>query len=204
MNGGSGYIDLSNYNDLLLGTAFTIEMFIKPDPPIVGSVAFAFTDPLGRGFGFLLLEEQDGYLLGFNNGVQSLLFDERSPLLQIGVWQHVAIVKEPGISRFYVNGVLADENEFLADATPYILLGDATLGTRTIGGESGTWRGWIDEFRISDEALTPDRFLIVPEPSTFLLMGIGTVALAIHSRRQMKRPTIGCTLTVDPRRVNRR
>jgi hypothetical protein len=186
MNGGSGYIDLSNYNDLILGTAFTIEMFIKPDPVIGSSVALGFSDPLGRGFGFLLLEEEGGFMYGFNNGVENLTFDERSALLQIGAWQHIAIVKRPGTSQFYINGVLAAENNFAEEMTPYTLLRSPILGTRTIGGESGTWRGWIDEFRISSVALTPDQFLIAPEPSTLLLLGAGAAALALYSRRRFR------------------
>ena len=35
--GGSEFVDISNGNNLLLGTSFTIEFFMNPDQPVIGS-----------------------------------------------------------------------------------------------------------------------------------------------------------------------
>lgn len=192
--GGSEYVDLSNANTLSLGTDFTVEFYMKPESVIISSVAYAFSDGAGHGIGFQIADLSGSliYLYGFDNGSEDLVFYEPAPQVVFGEWQHVAIVKQPGQSTIYLNGLIVAQNTFAANTDPYILPGNVILGTRTIGNESGgTWRGYIDEFRISDEALTPGQFLIAPEPSTIFLLGIGAVALALHSRRPCRQKRKG-------------
>lgn len=183
MNGGSAYIDLSNYNDLLLGYSFTIEMFIKPEGPL-GSVMFGLSP--GAGLGLTLFEEGDGTL---SYQVSHMGVLDFGPLveLQLDEWQHVAYVKRPGEYSIYVDGDLV-VNETLAAYLdgPYNFPGTGTIGDRTIGGDSGTFRGWIDEFRISDEALSPSQFLnaAIPEPGTLGLLLFGAAGLAWRRQRK--------------------
>jgi len=54
-------------------------------------------------------------------------------------------------------------------------------------GAPNSFPGYIDELRISNEALAPSAFLsasAVPEPSTYLLLGVGLLVLgsAVHKR----------------------
>ena len=168
--GGSEFIDLSNFNDLLLGTSFTIEMFIKPDDPI-NSVLFGFSP--GASLGMMIsMSLGDNY---FNLNFMGQMPFAPATDLKIDQWQHLALVKEPGFFSIYLDGSLSVQ-EILGTSTvgPYNFPGVGTFGTRTIG----TFRGYIDEFRISDEALTPDHFLIVPEPGTLGLLLLGAAALA--------------------------
>lgn len=172
--GGSEFVDLSNGHDLSLGTSFTIEFFMKPDAPVIGSPIFGFAPVSGL---YLTLSTSGGGLY-WSPQFQSQLDFVSADLVQTGVWQHVALVKTPGEYSIYVNGAL-DYSGSLPYGTdgPYFFPGSDTTGDRTIGGESGTFRGYLDEFRISDTALTPDQFLIVPEPSTLFLISLGLIGL---------------------------
>jgi len=180
-SGGSEFIDLSNGNNLSLGTEFTIEFYMNPDPVVVGSTVFGFSPVSGLS---LSLTDSLGSLF-FN-----MNFMDQSPFtpateVTTGEWQHVALVKEPGEYSIYIDGLLiANEPVASSGDGPYYFPGTDFTGDRTIGGNSGTWRGYLDEFRVSDEALSPNQFLIaVPEPSTFLLVGLASLFFASQRRR---------------------
>ena len=187
MNGGSAYIDLSNYNDLLLGYSFTIEMFIKPDEnaALYGASVFGFGSDFSDKvfFSISISSGQSYFTCQFMDTQVYFLAEE----IQFDDWQHVALVKEAGEYSVYLDGQLL-HNEALSYTLdgPYEFYGDPTLGTLTIGGESGTFRGWLDEFRISDEALSPSQFLnaSIPEPGTLGLLLLGAAGLAWRRQRK--------------------
>ena len=200
---GGGYIDLSNYNDLLLGYSFAIEMFMKPDEYAAqyGATIFGFgsdySDQLFFGIGndsgqfFFRIQFMDTQVFFYTD---EILFND---------WQHVALIKEAGEYSIYLDGQLLVNSTLSSTMDgPYEFYGDPTLGVRTIGGESGTFRGWIDEFRISDEALMPSQFLnaSIPEPATTSLLFTGLMALSLRSRKR-KRRTIGCRVPATRCRV---
>jgi len=176
---GPGYIDLSNGSALSLGTEFTIEFYLRPDQPISGWSLFGFSPD--SSIGFVLADSMGD--LEFVTGLQGY---NPAPVpandVQVGEWQHVAFVKAPGQYSIYLDGTLL-ATDTLPSGTdgPYYFPGTGMTGDRTIGYSYG---GWIDEFRISDEALTPDQFLIVPEPSTTLLLGLGLASIFCHQRRR--------------------
>lgn len=176
---GPGYVDLSNGNALDLGTEFTIELYLRPDQPVIGWSIFAFSPSSSLG---LALTTSLGNLY-FNSGFQGYM---ASPVLandvQIGEWQHLALVKETSQYSLYLDGMLL-ATEALPSGTdgPYYFPGTGMTGDRTIGSSYG---GWIDEFRISNEALTPDQFLIVPEPTSVVLLGLGLAGLCLHQFRR--------------------
>ena len=174
--GGSEFVDLSNGHDLSLSNYFTIEFYMKPDQPIIGSPAFGFSPNAALG---LALTDSGGDLYFNMTFMDQTPYTEASAV-RTGVWQHLALVKQPEEYSIYLNGSLIANDSLPSSADgPYFFPGTDITGDRTIGGNSGTWRGWIDEFRISDEALTPDQFLIaIPEPGVFFLCLCGfTVAL---------------------------
>ena len=190
MNGGSAYIDLSNYNDLLLGYSFTIEMFIKPDEnaALYGASVFGFGSDFSDKlfFSISISSGQSYFTCQFMDTQVYFLAEE----IRFNDWQHVALVKEQGEYSVYLDGQLLN-NEGLSYTLdgPYEFYGDPTMGTRTIGGESGTFRGWLDEFRISDEALSPSQFLnaAIPEPSTLVLLMLGLPLLCVAQHRNQAR-----------------
>jgi len=186
--GGAEFIDLSNGHDLSLGTTFTIEFFMKPENPIAQPIfGFAPVSEL-----YLMLSDSLGDLY-FNMEFMDQMPYTSATGVQTGIWQHVALVKDPGEYGLYLDGNLLTNATLSSSADgPYFFPGTDVTGDRTIGGNSGTWRGWLDEFRISDEALTPDQFLNyqIPEPSTFILtlLGLATWWAARRKHNHSRRP----------------
>jgi hypothetical protein len=75
-----------------------------------------------------------------------------------------------------------------------VLLGvrhsDIAGGTGSVGGNDQFLAGWINEARVYRGALTPDAIRsiyeagAVPEPSTYVLIVLGTAGLAWQARRR--------------------
>jgi hypothetical protein len=84
-----------------------------------------------------------------------------------GKWGHVAIVRQGATYRVYVDGVLQST---VTDTSPEL---PTSVGW-SLGGRAGQpFVGLIDEVRVSDEALTPDHFLIAePAPAPVLSVKI--------------------------------
>ncbi|MGD9612462.1 MAG: LamG domain-containing protein [Kiritimatiellia bacterium] len=182
MQGGGEYVDLSNGQDMNLGLNFTIEFLMSPDNPGSGSPIFGFAPFAGLYFNIFL----DGPENTLSYGAQFMGTSVFGPATDIalGTWQHVALVKQPGEYTVYLNGSpLASGSLPPSLDGPYFFPGTDNTGDRTIGGDSGTFSGYLDEFRISDTALTPNQFLCaIPEPSTLGLLLLGAVGLAWRKR----------------------
>jgi hypothetical protein len=97
-----------------------------------------------------------------------------------GAWHHLAITHEAdsGTYTLYVDksveGTL--ENYFAGCVSAGNLYLGAGFGWQT----PRTFAGWVDEFRISEAALSPSQF--VPEPVTLAMLALGGVAVL---RRRM-------------------
>jgi hypothetical protein len=182
INGGSTFIDLSNSATLVLGYSFTLEMFIKPDELAAqyGAGIFGFGSDYTDQLFFRIISSSG------NSSFTSLFMETRVSFpaeeIRFNAWQHVALVKDQGEYSVYLDGQLL-HNEELSPTTdgPYEFHNPIT-GSRTIGDG---FRGWIDEFRISDEALLPSQFLnaTIPEPTTLGLLGLGLLSLLIRKRK---------------------
>lgn len=121
-----------------------------------------------------------------------------------GQWQGAAAVCDGlTLSLYYKNIELGDVNytlvaqaDLLASGSSNLALtdgngssgGDWTGGNWTVGrglyagGHGDRAYGFVDEVRISDEALTPSQFLFVPEPATALLSGLGLLGFLRRRR----------------------
>ncbi len=180
--GGSEYVDLSNANTLSLGSEFTIEFYMKPSTDLIIAPVFGLSS--GSELSFLMADTGSLVMRGEFQGQIDGPFS--ASLVTAGTWQHFALVMETNEYTVYIDGQVQYNGGYPGGATgPYEFTGNVALGTRTIGGPTGTWDGYIDEFRISDEALTPDQFLIVPEPGTVFLFlsGVAVLGLSWLKRR---------------------
>ena len=179
---GPGFVDLSNANDVYLGYSFTVEFFFKAEEPVISSLFFAFEG--GSSMAASISSPRPDILFGLSFlGTLDIIGASN---VSYNTWQHFALVKQPGGYQTYIDGLLiADESLPSATDGPYSFAGTAMTGDRTIGGDDGTFSGWIDEFRISDTALTPDQFLCaIPEPSTLGLLLLGAAGLVWRKLRQ--------------------
>ncbi|MGB0775493.1 MAG: LamG domain-containing protein [Akkermansiaceae bacterium] len=106
-----------------------------------------------------------------------------------GNYHSIALVYDGpnGEVRTYVDGALVHTNTD-ADigtlpATMLDPLSDFRLGSYN-GAENQEFTGIMDQFRVSDTALTPAEFLTtVPEPSSTALLGLGGLALILRRRK---------------------
>ena len=102
---------------------------------------------------------------GGNGYLYSAAVGNGVPKITDGKWHHVAMTYDGTTVRLYVDyaqrGYLAWSGPLVYDAS--------NAGKLCIGGNYGSnyggWDGFIDEVRISDEALTPEKFLRVSEIS---------------------------------------
>lgn len=177
---GPGFVDLSNANDVYLGYGFTVEFFFKAEEPALQSLFFSLTG--GSSMAASISSPRPDILFGLSFlGTSSIIGASN---VSYNTWQHFALVKQPGGYQTYIDGVLIADETLPSDTDgPYDFWGSNYTGDRTIGGDNGTFSGWLDEFRISDTALTPDQFLCaIPEPSTLGLMLLGAAGLAWRRR----------------------
>jgi len=118
------------------------------------------------------------------------------PANQKDTWVHTAVVMQNGQKEYYVNGSLIGTHAGNASWSGNALFDDLWLGTlNNYGGDSG-WRGGIDEASVFEfaqgefSASDLDFFAQapgVPEPSTFILAGLGLVALGLFAWRRRVR-----------------
>jgi len=120
-----------------------------------------------------------------------------------GQWQSAAAVSDGSTLRLYYRNVelgegwqLVAELDLTASGSPNTALtpgtgdgGDWGAGNFSVGrglyagGHTDRAWGFIDEVRLSDVALTPDQFLMVPEPSS-LALGLVGFGIAVATRRR--------------------
>lgn len=184
--GGSAFVNLSNPNHLDLGDTFTIEFYLRVQSGSPGGFLLYGFSPVNSLYGQVNISESGDISLG--NQFQDSINYVPASLVVLDEWQHYALVKQPGEYSIYIDGTL-QFNGALPSGTdgPYFFFGTDISGDREIGEG---FRGYIDEFRISDTALTPDQFLnAVPEPSTLVLISVGL--LGVCGRRLLKTKAAG-------------
>lgn len=177
--GASAFVNLSNANQLDIGTSFTVELFLRAEQPVGASPMFRFT-PTSSLTGIL------GVGLDFITSMQGEAFSASAPNFSLDQWHHYALVKQPGEYSIYIDGILQFSDSLPSGTDgPYSFFGTDISGDREVGEG---FRGYLDEFRISDTALTPDQFLnAVPEPGLLGLLGLGGLALLAMRRKRVIR-----------------
>jgi len=181
--GGSAFVNLSNPNHLDLGESFTIEFYFQVESGSPGGFLLFGFSPLNSLYGLVNISEGGNLSLG--NQFQDSISYVPGSLVAVDEWQHYALVKQPGEYSIYIDGRLQHSGTLPAGTDgPYFFFGTDISGDRGIGEG---FRGYLDEFRISDEALTPSQFLIAPEPGTVALVTLGGLALLLSRRSRHAR-----------------
>jgi hypothetical protein len=99
--------------------------------------------------------------------------------LPVNQWFHMAAVYTPGVSmEIYIDGVLAQSLTTGVPASQFNANGQNVLIGNRPGGAWG-WLGMLDDVRIYNEALSQAdiQTIMVPEPVTMLMLGLGGLAL---------------------------
>lgn len=184
LNTGTAATTTVAYNasltDVFSSGSFTVEAFVYLAPGGPDNFRTILSNRAdGKGISLSVGKTFSGYISATNGaGTTSSLNYGGS--LAVGQWYHVAWVgtytptggSRGTAVRFYVDGLQVGSPAFYfapQAGGEAMLMGDANW---SIGGVSNNFNGWIDELRISDEALAPDAFLIasIPEPSMAWLM----------------------------------
>jgi hypothetical protein len=186
--------------------AFTYEMILRVDfDPVAAANGFepnliTFENDNGGGgrvFQWNLTKTAGAYNLNFTNIAAGTSTSNALTVTQ-GHWYHAAVAYNGAAVNnmtFYWTDMGTDA---LPDgsATVAASAGTATMGSslsangataadwaigsegRSTGGNTGQWAGLIDEVRVSDIARTSGQFIFsVPEPSAYILFGIGITGL---------------------------
>lgn len=134
VTGSSDYIQNTvDSSDFTMGTGdFTVEAWIHPL-----SIGCIF-DLKMNGVG-ILLYHSGGFWECYST---SSLWVKDEPFVT-GVWQHIALVRESGLLRFYINGVQKKTASYATNMTSTRLrIGNSAAGTIR-------YDGYIDEFRLT-------------------------------------------------------
>ena len=190
-NNGGSRVETNFPLSLLANKSFTVEFMASHNSP-----ALSWSSVTGASAGNI-------FFLGKTAGNTSLhanldaevagglgrSFSDTNTTIADGEMHHVAVVCDD----------LADTQELFFDYVSVNLTAGVTgvlrsngnlwIGLEGIGGGRFGWDGYISELRISDAVLGPDDFLVendIPEPSTMILLGIGSLGLIGYRRRRQR------------------
>jgi len=182
--GQTGYVDLVPFSDLTQTGAFTYAAWLNPaatqlaNPTVIGNLQSS-----SRGYDLRIAASGSNWSLKLTAGASPAVTSTLATISS-GVWTHVAVTKDTSNNiQFYVNGSLVDSGTIgLTSATAP---SDYYIGA----GQSGTayFAGGIDEVRIYNEVLSGSAIAglaVVPEPTSILLMGVGSLGLIGYRLRK--------------------
>lgn len=156
-DGTDDYVNFKN--NYVLGNDFSIEVWVKPDPQPANPLSNIQTIFSKRNANNLI----DGYDLRLTGGALSFNWNNGSQIvspfpLTTSRWYHVAVTRNSGIYRLYVDGI---EVVNAAGSAPITNTSDCIAGAIDQTGNSPNrpvnhFSGWLDELRIWNTGLDPE------------------------------------------------
>jgi len=183
------------WNTLLNPTSFTLTLWAKSNggQGAWNSPVTSRQDLNPNSEGYLIYDNNPNGVWTFwsGNGTDAGNWQTLDgPAVDLGSWEHIAITYDDNIKQkaLYVNGVLeVTQDTSLAPntATPF------NIGAGGDLGDSFRFNGNIDDIGLWDEVLPlatiqkvmNDGVASVPEPSTFVLLGMAAVGLILWRRK---------------------
>ena len=148
------YATVATSTEFGFGTGdFTVELWIKPNSVASGSKVITDFRPTSSDTAVLLL--QSGSVVEFQstNGAGSITGTTN---LVVDTWYHVAVVRESGVTKLYLDGVQQGSN--LTDTTNYGSTRPIKIGANLNG--SAAFPGYIDDLRVSTSARYTGTFTV--------------------------------------------
>lgn len=190
LNGTGQFAMIGDSISLRPTTAITMEAIVKLSRNISGNAGI-----IGRQVD---TSDGDSFNLGLrgalNNPFVSLDFGggiavavDLNESLVVGQWYSLVGTWDGSLLRFFVDGELKGQAAAVGtiaypNSNPVVIGAD----NEDTGNLEWFFPGWIDEVRISDTALAPSQFLMVPEPGALVMATFGLVGI-LATRRWRKR-----------------
>lgn len=157
-NGQTSYVLVPSFSSLNMTTQFTVEAWVNP-VQLPESTIFQKKE-IGQADGAmeysLISNGWGAYGQGLSGNIQGQFFN-LAATLNTNIWQHVAIVYDPGSVICYVNGDKVGEASVPAEIENKdgdLLLGEHVSVNKTADTGDFLFNGIIDEFVIYNETLS--------------------------------------------------
>ena len=182
-DGTGDYLSLATDTDYGFGTGdFTIEGWFYKTAAL--SQILVDTRTTSTENSIMVQSNGGGNLRLFVNGVFVLTSSNNHTL---NTWNHLAISRASGVTRFFINGVVSTNT--YVDATDYGTTKPLVLGASFVGLTS--FSGYIDDFRVSNTA----RYTTTFTPSTTAFTADSASKLLIHADSTIVDDNGGGTVT---------
>ncbi|BBH22747.1 hypothetical protein Back11_40920 [Paenibacillus baekrokdamisoli] len=154
LNGYDSYATIPNNNLINTGSDFSMSMLVNFNSTYTNRTVVLLQQQ-GTDTTMLLKRRPDGRLESALGGAATIGATPIEPKK----WYHVALVREGGTVKLYVNGALdiATANTHMDSNT-----GEIRLGADTFPDSSNAWPGYIDEVQVYDRALTDKQMQQAP------------------------------------------
>ena len=147
-SGGSGVVEIAPRAESNLPADFTIEGWMMPTAGTSGAFVSRFDTNAGTGWQIYL--ENTGRLSFFHYPFSGSYYPIAGvgPDVRDGNWHHVAVTREAGLLRMFVDGVLVGTGSSSVSYTSTTAL--LSVGYQAQGAGRYPFRGGIDEVRITN------------------------------------------------------
>lgn len=152
-DGGTSRIQVNSSTDFAFGTGdFTIEGWYNI--PAHGSGDNYLFD-IGSNNLYLHISSN---LLAYHNGIAHTSTDTFVDIAPLNSWNHIAVVRNSGITNVYVNGKAVDGLDNLTDTTDWASSATVTLMDYGPGSAGVETAGYVSDFRIATSAVYTAEF----------------------------------------------